>query len=67
MMEAYDKDFSEDELELLLAIQKKKKIKKIAIITSIVLVVALFVAFTIGALLYNPMDLADDIVERYPF
>lgn len=66
-MEAYDSDLSDEEIEYLMELNRKHKIKKWTLIGVIGFLLAAFIAFTIVSYNYNPPTIDSDIVEQYPF
>lgn len=66
-MEAYDSDLTDEELEYLLALNRKRKIKKWSIIGVIGILLTCFITFSIVAYNYDPPTVDTDIVEQYPF
>ena len=67
-MEVYDTELSDEEIEYLLEVSKRRKRKRILIFFGLGLFIALFLAFSITAYFYNPSNPGDaDIVEQYPF
>lgn len=66
-MESYEDDITDEELAFLLELKRKKKIKLIAIITSVFVVLTAFIAFSVVAYNYNPSQNNDEIVIRNEF
>ena len=64
----YYDELTDEEITLMLSIEKKKKIKTVSIITASFLLLTAFLIFSIVAYNYNPeLGYAEDIVIRNDF
>lgn len=66
-MEAYDSELTDEEMTFLLSLERKRKRRIIIIVAIVGLIVALFIALTISAILYESPTITEDITEQYPF
>lgn len=67
IMEYYNEEISDDEMELLMKMERRRKIKKYSIITTIFVLLTAFIVISLVAYNYNPVSGADEIVVRNDF